>query len=147
MSASTRTTKDRYRGKTVFMNAPACFGDDGWLAVSWKCYGTTVIVSTTSFVRYDLRLLDHGYTAGYTQSMKTAISIPDSLFKAADKVARRMGISRSELYQRAIERYLQQQSGDVIREALDVVYGKASNRDLDPLIKAAGEHVLKDENW
>ena len=79
--------------------------------------------------------------------MKTAISIPDNLFKAADKVARRMGISRSELYQRAIERYLQQQSGDVIREALDVVYSKASNRDLDPLIKAAGEHVLKDENW
>ena len=79
--------------------------------------------------------------------MKTAISIPDNLFKAADKVARRMGISRSELYQRAIERYLQQQSGDVIREALDVVYAKASNRDLDPLIKAAGEHVLEDENW
>ena len=79
--------------------------------------------------------------------MKTAISIPDNLFKAADRVARRMGISRSELYQRAIERYLQQQSGDVIREALDVVYAKASNRDLDPLIKAAGEHVLEDENW
>jgi metal-responsive CopG/Arc/MetJ family transcriptional regulator len=92
-------------------------------------------------------LLDRGYTPGYTLSMKTAISIPDNLFKAADRVARRMGISRSELYQRAIERYLQQQSGDVIREALDVVYAKASNRDLDPLIKAAGEHVLKDENW
>jgi hypothetical protein len=30
---------------------------------------------------------------------------------------------------------------------LDVVYGKPSNRDLDPLIKAAGEHMLTDENW
>lgn len=79
--------------------------------------------------------------------MKTAISIPDNLFKAADRVARRMGISRSELYQRAIERYLQQQSGDVVREALDNVYGKENNRGLDPLIKAAGEHILKDEKW
>ncbi len=79
--------------------------------------------------------------------MKTAISLPDNLFKAADKAARRLGISRSELYQRAIERYLQQQGGDVVREALDNVYGKASNRDIDPLITAAGEQLLKDENW
>jgi metal-responsive CopG/Arc/MetJ family transcriptional regulator len=92
-------------------------------------------------------MLDRGHTSGYTPSVKTAISIPDNLFEAADKVARRLGISRSELYQRAIARFLEQQSGDVVREALDVVYGKPSNRDLDPLIKAAGEHMLTDENW
>ncbi len=79
--------------------------------------------------------------------MKTAISIPDNLFEAAEKVARRLGISRSELYQRAVARFLEQQSGDVVREALDSVYGKASNRELDPLIKAAGEHIVTDENW
>ena len=79
--------------------------------------------------------------------MKTAISIPDNLFEAADKMARRLGISRSELYQRAVARFLEKQSGDVVREALDTVYGKASNRDLDPLIKAAGEHIITDENW
>lgn len=79
--------------------------------------------------------------------MKTAISIPENLFEAAEKVARRLGISRSELYQRAVARYLEQQSSDVVREALDTVYGKANNRDLDPLIKAAGEHTLTDENW
>ncbi|MCI0451071.1 MAG: ribbon-helix-helix domain-containing protein [Candidatus Latescibacteria bacterium] len=79
--------------------------------------------------------------------MKTAISIPDNLFEAAEKVARRLGISRSELYQRAVTRYLEQQGGGVVREALDVVYGKQSNRDLDPLIEAAGEQLLTDENW
>ena len=79
--------------------------------------------------------------------MKTAISIPDHLFEAADRVARRLGISRSELYQRAVARFLEQQSGEVVREALDTVYGKQSNRDLDPLIKAAGEHLLADEDW
>jgi antitoxin MazE6 len=79
--------------------------------------------------------------------MKTAISMPDKLFEAADRLARRLGISRSELYQRAVERYLQQQSGDVVREALDKVYARASNRELDPLIKAAGEQILSDEDW
>ncbi len=79
--------------------------------------------------------------------MKTAISIPDNLFEAAEKVARRLGISRSELYQRAVARFLEQQSGNVVREALDKVYGKSSNRDLDPLIRAAGEHTLTDEDW
>jgi hypothetical protein len=79
--------------------------------------------------------------------VKTAISIPDNLFEAADRLARRLGISRSELYQRAVERYLHQQSSDVVREALDAVYGRPGNRDLDPLIKAAGEQILPDENW
>jgi metal-responsive CopG/Arc/MetJ family transcriptional regulator len=53
-------------------------------------------------------MLDPGHTSGYTSSLKTAISIPDNLFEAADKVARRLGISRSELYQRAIARFLEQ---------------------------------------
>ena len=91
--------------------------------------------------------VDAGYTIGYTTCVKTAISIPDNLFQAAEKAARRLGISRSELYQRAVARFLEQQGGDVVREALDAVYGKARNRELDPLIKAAGEHVIVDEEW
>lgn len=79
--------------------------------------------------------------------MKTAISIPDNLFEAAEKVARRLGISRSELYQRAITRYLEQEGGDVVRERLDAVYGSPTSRGLDPLIRAAGEAILSDEDW
>ncbi len=80
--------------------------------------------------------------------MKTAISIPDNLFDAAEKLASRLGISRSELYQRAVTNFLQQQGGDVVREALDRVYAKKTNRDLDPLIKAASEHLLTDnDDW
>ena len=78
--------------------------------------------------------------------MKTVISIPDNLFEAAEKVARRLGISRSELYQRAVARYLEQH-GVVVREALDAVYSRTGDRDLDPLIRAAGEQILTDEDW
>ncbi len=88
-----------------------------------------------------------GYTIGYTPCVKTAISLPDRLFDEAEKLARRLGISRSELFQRALARFIEQQSSDVVREALDRVYGKKSNRDLDPLIKAASEQLLRDEDW
>jgi len=34
--------------------------------------------------------------------MKTAISLPDDLFKSGDSLAKRLGVSRSELYARAL---------------------------------------------
>jgi len=38
--------------------------------------------------------------------MKTAVSIPDELFREADHLAHRLGISRSELYVRAVAEYI-----------------------------------------
>ncbi|MFV9507021.1 MAG: hypothetical protein AB4911_20925 [Oscillochloridaceae bacterium umkhey_bin13] len=38
--------------------------------------------------------------------MKTAISIPDPLFEAAEQYAQDKGLSRSELYAKAIQHYL-----------------------------------------
>lgn len=79
--------------------------------------------------------------------MRTVVSIPDSLFEAAEKAARRVGISRSELYQRAIARYLQEARAEVVGKRLDAVYANADNRGLDPLIEAASQNILPDENW
>jgi len=45
--------------------------------------------------------------------MKTAISLPDTLFRRAERVAKRRRLSRSELYRRAIEAYLASHEGDV----------------------------------
>jgi hypothetical protein len=89
---------------------------------------------------------DH-FAAVYTFVMKTTISIPDSLFGSAEELARRLGISRSELYQRAIVRFLEQHGSDVTRESLNAVYSKSANRGIDPLIKAGGEHIVTDEDW
>jgi metal-responsive CopG/Arc/MetJ family transcriptional regulator len=78
--------------------------------------------------------------------MKTAISIPDSLFDAAERVAQRMGISRSELYRRAVRRYLEEQSYEVIRETLDNVYGDDAGR-LDPAIEYLQDASLGEDDW
>ena len=39
--------------------------------------------------------------------MKTAISIPDRLFAEAEALAERLSLSRSAIYRRALEAYLQ----------------------------------------
>lgn len=80
--------------------------------------------------------------------MKTAISVPDPVFEAADKLARKLGISRSELYQRAIKRFLEQHSHHVVREALDAVYGEDDESDrLDPAIEYAQTLSLPEDDW
>lgn len=59
--------------------------------------------------------------------MKTAISLPDTLFAQAEALARRFHISRSELYARAIERYVAEHDEAAMRAALDDLYGTESS--------------------
>lgn len=55
--------------------------------------------------------------------MKTAISLPDETFRRAEDAARRMGVSRSEFFARAAERWLDALQEDdttaAINDALD----------------------------
>jgi metal-responsive CopG/Arc/MetJ family transcriptional regulator len=66
--------------------------------------------------------------------MKTAVSIPDALFKKADRVARRLSISRSRLYASAIEAFLEAHSDHEITTRLNQVYQGESSR-LDPAMQ------------
>jgi hypothetical protein len=54
--------------------------------------------------------------------MKTAISIPDPVFEAAERLAARAGMSRSELYATAVAEYLARHRAAGVRERLDAVY-------------------------
>ena len=59
--------------------------------------------------------------------MKTAVSIPDPVFKSAEKLAARLGVSRSQLYARALASLVEQHSEDVITAKLNEVYGSGAN--------------------
>lgn len=59
--------------------------------------------------------------------MKTAVSIPDPVFEAADTLARRLGMARSELYATAVAEYLERHRAAGIRERLDAVYAAADD--------------------
>jgi metal-responsive CopG/Arc/MetJ family transcriptional regulator len=80
--------------------------------------------------------------------MKTAISIPDTLFEAAETLSARLGISRSELYQRAIGAYLQANRDAGVTEALDQIYGSddAPSR-VDPVLMRLQLASLPKEEW
>lgn len=78
--------------------------------------------------------------------MKTAISIPDPLFDAAERVSKRLGISRSRLYAEALKRFLESERGKRVRDALDAVYANESS-ELDPGLTAAAYRVLCKEKW
>jgi len=77
--------------------------------------------------------------------MKTAISIPDSIFKAAEKLAHRLGISRSELYANAVAEYVQEHRNDKVTKKLDEIYNKESSSLNSTLMAIQSDSIFKDE--
>ena len=58
--------------------------------------------------------------------MKTAISIPDAIFKAAEKLARRLGFSTSKLYTKAMIEYPWKYRDEDVSKKLDEIYDRES---------------------
>lgn len=90
--------------------------------------------------------LDNWLYFSYTMCMKTAVSIPDETFRKADDYAERAGLSRSELYAKALNAYL----FDKDRKNLVSLINKAcSNLDYesDPCFEAASRQTLLNSEW
>jgi metal-responsive CopG/Arc/MetJ family transcriptional regulator len=80
--------------------------------------------------------------------MKTAISIPDPLFNAVERLAKRLGISRSELFQRAVKEFLGNHKDKGVTEALNEVYGSDRVKArLDPLLERMQVVSIQKEEW
>lgn len=80
--------------------------------------------------------------------MKTAISLPDPLFEAADRLATRMGISRSELFQQAMLAFVREHTDEGVTEALNQVYGPgAEEARLDPVLEQLQLASLPRDDW
>ncbi len=77
--------------------------------------------------------------------MKTAISIPDTVFKSADVLAERLGVSRSELYARAVAEYVAKHQDAKVTERLNAVYAAQPSRSDAALRKAARKTVRRAE--
>jgi predicted transcriptional regulator len=80
--------------------------------------------------------------------MKTAISLSDSLYRAANRLARRLGISRSEVFQRALSAYVNAHEDAGVTAALDDVYpeGGETGR-LDRALERLQAASLPKEDW
>jgi hypothetical protein len=79
--------------------------------------------------------------------MKTAVSIPDRIYEAAEQYARRRRIPRSQVYAEALARFMAEQESDqdltaeLNRVCQDVDTG------LDDFGKAAARRALARPDW
>jgi metal-responsive CopG/Arc/MetJ family transcriptional regulator len=78
--------------------------------------------------------------------VKTAVSLPDPLFQTAERMARRLGLSRSRLYAQALEAFVEARRSQGVRERLDAVY-RVENSRLDPVLEWMQIASLSPEDW
>jgi predicted transcriptional regulator len=78
--------------------------------------------------------------------MKTAVSIPDDLFRKADALAARMNKSRSEVYRDALADYVLRREPDAVTRALDEVADELSAEDR-AFSAATARRTLKQSEW
>jgi antitoxin MazE6 len=79
-------------------------------------------------------------------NVKTAVSVPDDLFQQAEATARRLRVSRSELYAKAIAEFLNRQDEKAITERLNEVYSGQQAK-VDPGLHRAQLKSLDKESW
>lgn len=78
--------------------------------------------------------------------MKTAISIPDSVFRRAEQLAKRRSLSRSALYTEAIREYLDRRIAADVTIQLNQVYADTP-AELDPVLGFIQSLSLPCEEW
>ncbi|CAN5275789.1 MAG: ribbon-helix-helix protein, CopG family [Gemmatimonadetes bacterium] len=78
--------------------------------------------------------------------MKTAISLPDAIFDEAEQLARRLEVSRSELYRKALQEYLARHAPGRITQTLDQLCGDLDSRSSD-FTAAAARRVFERTDW
>jgi hypothetical protein len=78
--------------------------------------------------------------------MKTAISIPDDVFSAAENFAHQSHLSRSALFTRALVEFLSRRRNEGVTERLNRLYDKENSR-LDPALSRMQASSISKEKW
>ena len=79
--------------------------------------------------------------------MKTAISVPDDVFEQAERAAKRLGLSRSELFTRAVQAFLATRLEQNITSSYNAAFSEAEDSDIDGLRREATRRALLDVEW
>jgi predicted transcriptional regulator len=78
--------------------------------------------------------------------MKTAVSVPDDLFRLAEGAARRLRVSRSHLYATALAEFLKRQQASAVTERLNEVYSRRPAK-VDGALHRAQLRSLEKDSW
>lgn len=78
--------------------------------------------------------------------MKTAISIPDNIFKTAERFARERQLSRSALFTEAVAEFLAHHRHKGVTEELNRVYADQDSG-VEPMLARIQAITLPKEEW
>jgi predicted transcriptional regulator len=78
--------------------------------------------------------------------MKTAVSVPDPIFERAEKLARRMRKSRSQLYSDALREYTARHDPATVTAALDALYDGEDSKP-DRFLRESARRTLRSTDW
>ncbi len=78
--------------------------------------------------------------------MKTAISIPDPVFRSAEALARRLKISRSQLYANAVAEFVAKHRRNQLTRQLNEAYSGIEGG-IDADLLSLQQRSLPDEEW
>ena len=79
--------------------------------------------------------------------MKTAVSLPDGVYREAEGYAKRTRKSRSQLYAEALAEYLARHAPDEVTESMNVVVDELGDPAPDSFVRRAGRRVLGSVEW
>jgi metal-responsive CopG/Arc/MetJ family transcriptional regulator len=79
--------------------------------------------------------------------MKTEVSLPDEIFTVAEMLAKRLKVSRNQLYAKALDEYVSRHAPEVVTKALDRVCKRLGAQDENEFASAASRHILEKTEW
>ncbi len=81
-------------------------------------------------------------------AMKTAISVPDEVFHQVNRAAERLGISRSEVFTRAVRQFLLTARDAEIAASYDAAFGEEEAApESDAFRRSAARRALLAVEW
>jgi metal-responsive CopG/Arc/MetJ family transcriptional regulator len=78
--------------------------------------------------------------------MRTAVSIPDAVFRETERLARHLKKSRSEVYSLALAEYVARHAPERVSEAMDRVCAEVGE-EPDEFAAAAARRTLERSEW
>jgi metal-responsive CopG/Arc/MetJ family transcriptional regulator len=78
--------------------------------------------------------------------MKTAVSIPDEVFEEADRLARNLKTSRSNLYSRALKEFLARHAPDSITDAMNRACAAVGQPSTE-FVRKSAKRTLERTEW
>ena len=81
--------------------------------------------------------------------METSISLPDKLFVRAEQYAKEHGLSRNELYAKAVSKYIAKKNKKEKKEIVQKINEFCENVDtsLNPQMREAAKRILSSSEW